>query len=180
MPGPGQPPPGHSTPISAAEPGFEVDPVARRQHARRLVGADRDAGEQGRRRLADAAGEIAQPQFVGDIEDLLDAAGARHRGQLDRRLGVARLHAGLGVMAVVEHRDREVRRPLHPDRRQCPQPHQHLAVPGDHQDAPPRLGHRQAEPDHRRRSHGAPQIKIARVVADRGGVPAGRAKPGHQ
>ena len=48
-------------------------------------------------------------------------------------LGVARLHAGLGVTAVVEHRDRQVGRPLHADRRQRAQPHQHLAVAGDDQ-----------------------------------------------
>ena len=61
----------------------------------------------------------------------------------------------------------------------APMPHQHLAVAGDDRDALLRLRQREAEPDHRRAAHGAPQIEIARIVAGGGEIPGGRAEPRH-
>ena len=55
--------------------------------------------------------------------------------QIDAALGVARLHAGLAIDAVVEHDDGEIARPLDADGGERAQPHQHLAVAGDDRDA---------------------------------------------
>ena len=60
---------------------------------------------------------------------------ARDAGQADPEIGVARLHAGLGVAGIVEHDDRQVRRALDADRGERPQTHQHLAVAGHDQHA---------------------------------------------
>ena len=61
-------------------------------------------------------------------------AGARQRRQDRRPCGVARLHAGLAVDAVVEHDDREIGRPLDADGGERAHAHQHLAVAGDDRD----------------------------------------------
>jgi hypothetical protein len=53
---------------------------------------------------------LAQRRLVGDVEGLLDAAGACDRGQTDRRVGVTLLHPGLAVGAVVENCNREILR----------------------------------------------------------------------
>ena len=50
-------------------------PVARRQHPRGLVGADRDPSEQGGRRIVDLRGEVAQRvnlKFAPDIRFRVD------------------------------------------------------------------------------------------------------------
>jgi len=51
--------------------------------------------------------------------------------------GVRGLHAGLRIQAVVDHHDREVARPLHADGGKRAYPHQHLAIAGGDDDAPP-------------------------------------------
>jgi hypothetical protein len=48
---------------------------------------------------------------------------ARDPGQRDGAVGMACLHPGLAIVAVVEDRNREVRRALHADRRERAQPH---------------------------------------------------------
>jgi hypothetical protein len=90
--------------------------------------------------------ELAQRGLVGDVEGLLDAAGACDRGQTDRRVDVTRLHPGLAVAAVVENCNREILRALHRSSRAHPTP---SAVAGDDQHAAIGLGQREAEPDHR-------------------------------
>ena len=67
----------------AAEAVLQKNAVARRQHARRLVGADRDPGEQRGRRVGEAGGKLAQPELVADVERLLEAAGLRDADQID-------------------------------------------------------------------------------------------------
>jgi len=124
--------------------------------------------------------EVLEPRVVGNVKHGIDAAAARHARKADAVVGVAALHARLGVAAVVEDRDREVRRARDADRRKPTQPHQHLAVTGHDEDSPLGLRQREAEPDHRGRAHRAPEIKIAGVIADRGGVPRRRAEPGHE
>ena len=42
-----------------------------------------------------------------------------------------------------------------------------------------RLRQRETKPDHGGAAHGAPQIEIARIVAERGQIPGGRAEAGH-
>ena len=82
-------------------------------------------------------------------------------------------------MAIVEHRDCQIWRALHADRRERAESHQHLAVAGHDEHATRGLGHCEAEPDHRRRTHRAPQIEITLVFAHRGGIPGRRTEAGH-
>jgi len=107
---------------SPAEARLQQDPIARRQYPRRFVGADRDAGEQCGRRMVNLVGEVAQSEFVDDVECLFEAAGAGDRDEFDSFSRVARLHPGLAVVAVVEHRDCQIRWPLHCDRRERTKP----------------------------------------------------------
>ena len=44
----------------------------------------------------------------------------------------------------------------------------------------PSASDRQAEPDHCRRAHRTPEIEVPVVVADRRGIPSGRAEPGDE
>ncbi len=83
---------------------------------------------------------------------------------------MAHLAAGFAVGLVVQHHDREIARLLLADGGQAAHAHQHLAVAGDHDDRQFRLRQRQAETDHDRAAHGAPQIEIAVVVAGGGDV----------
>ena len=46
----------------AAESGFQEYAVTRRQHARRLIGANGDPRAQRRRRVMDVGGKLAQPE----------------------------------------------------------------------------------------------------------------------
>ena len=88
---------------------------------------------------------------------------------------------GFAERRVVEHGDRQVGRAR--TRRWWPASpaHQHVAVPGQHQDAPARLRQRQAQADHRGAAHGAPEVEIQRPVARRGSIIGGGAEAGdHQ
>src|SRR5580704_942603 len=164
----------------ATEAVLEEDAVAGRQNTRRFVRADRDACEQTGRRIVELGSEFAQPDLVGDVESLLEAAGP---GDLDQRVtlcGMAPLHAGFAVMTVVEDGNGKVWRALHPNRREPAQPHQHLTVAGDDENAAVGPGDRQPQPDHRRRAHCAPQIEVVLVVGDRRGIPGRRAEPGNE
>ena len=89
---------------------------------------------------------------------------------------MARLHASLAVMAVVEDNDGEVRRLLDADGGERAHPHQHLAVAGDDENAFVRLRQSETKANHRRAAHGAPQIEVAIIVASGGEIPAGRAE----
>ena len=59
---------------------------------------------------------------------------------------------------------------LQADGGEAAHPHQHLAVAGDDDHRQLRLRQRDAEPDHDRAAHGAPQIEIAVVIAGRGDI----------
>ena len=124
-------------------------------------------------------GQFLQARLVLDLHHALDAAAARHLQQIDAAAGVARLHAGLAIEAVVEHDDGEVAGLLHADGGEAAEPHQHLAVAGDDGDARVRLRQRKTEPDHRRAAHRAPEIEVAVVVAGGEGVPGAGAEPRH-
>src|SRR5207344_2652475 len=52
------------------------------------------------------------------------------------------------------------------------------SVAGQHQHAAGRLCQRDAEPDHRRAAHGAPEIEVERPLAGGGSIVAGRAEAG--
>ena len=104
----------------------------------------------------------------------------RHADEIDAALGVARLHAGLAIDAVVEHDDREVA-PASGCRwwRATPSPISISPSPVMTATRRSRLRQRQAEPDHGGAAHGAPQVEIAVVVAGGGEILGGRAEAGH-
>jgi hypothetical protein len=54
---------------------------------------------------------------------------------------------------------------LQADGRETAHPHQHLAIARDHHDRQLGLRQRDAQPDHDRAAHGAPQIEIAVMIA---------------
>ncbi len=93
---------------------------------------------------------------------------------------MGRLHSGLAVALVIHDDDAQVPGPLHRDGRQRAQSHEHLAVAGDHQHPPRRLGQGEAEADHGRAPHSAPDVEVRLSIARRGGVPAGAAQSGYQ
>ena len=93
------------------------------------------------------------------------------------RRGVARLPAGLAIDLVVQHDDGEVPGLLQADGRKTAHSHQHLAVAGDHHHGQLRLRQRDAEPDHDRAAHGAPQIEIAVMIAGGGDIVGRGAEP---
>ena len=108
---------------------------------------------------------------------VLETAGQRHGDEIDARMSVARLHAGLAVVRVVEHDDGEIFRLLDADGGEAAHAHQHVAIAGQHGDAA--IGLRQSEPeaDHRGAAHRAPQIEVERMIAGRGDVIGRRAQP---
>src|SRR5271163_2691672 len=99
------------------EAGLQKHAVTRRQYPRGLVGADRNPSEQGGWRIVNPGTEVPQSEFVDDVESLPEAASTGDCDQLDTLRGVTGLHPGLAVVAVIEHRDRQVRRALHAARR---------------------------------------------------------------
>ena len=88
------------------------------------------------------------------------------------------LHARLAVVLVVEHHDGEIPGGIGADRGERAEPHEHLAVSGDHDHAAPGLRARQAEPRHGGAPHRGPQIEVQRRVAGRGHVVGRAAEPG--
>ena len=126
--------------------------------------------------LRSSADRVRQPRLVGRGHRLGEARRLRHRRDVDGRGRVGFLHAGLAVALVVDDGDGEIGRPPHRDRRERADAHQHLAVAGHHQHAALRLRQRQAEPDHRRTAHRAPEIEVERMVARRGAIVCRRAE----
>jgi hypothetical protein len=105
-------------------------------------------------------------------------AGFGNADEIDAGIRVARLHAGLAVMAVVEHHDGEICWLLDADRREAAEAHQHLAVAGDHRGAAVGTRKRKPETNHRRTAHRAPKIEIERMIACGGDVVGRRAEAG--
>src|SRR5882672_802321 len=125
--------------------------------------------------------EIADAAHGADLRHMKgvdELACLRHRREIDAGLGMARLHAGLAIMLIVEHDDDEICRLLDPDGGKTAQSHQGLAVARKHEHAKRRLCQRQAEADHGGASHGAPEIEIERMIAAGRNVIGGRAQPG--
>ena len=61
-------------------------------------------------------------------------------GEIHAETGMRVLHPRFSIAFVVDHDQRQVARLLHADGRERSQAHQHVAIAGDHQDAPGRLG----------------------------------------
>ena len=72
----------------------------------------------------------------------------------------------------------EVLRLLDADRGEAAEPHEKIAVAGDHGDAAVGPRQREPKPDHRGAAHRAPEIKIERMVAGGRGIVGRRAEPG--
>jgi len=115
---------------------------------------------------------------VGDVQRIGEAARLGDRYEIDAGMGVARLHAGFAIVLVVEHDDHEIFRLLDADRGEAAEPHQGLAVAGEHEHAALRFRQREAEPDHGGAAHGTPEIKIERMIAAGSDIVGGRAEPG--
>ena len=81
-------------------------------------------------------------------------------------------------MGIIEHDDREIVRLLDADGGEAAEPHQHVAVAGEHGDAAVRPRQREPEPDHGGAAHGAPEIEVQRMIAGGGDVVGRRAEPG--
>ena len=88
-----------------------MDPVTRRQDARGSVRRDLDARELDTVMHGKPRPQIVDAGHVVDFSGPGEPAGAGDLIETDAAAGMADLHAGLGVMPVVEHRDREVGRP---------------------------------------------------------------------
>src|SRR4051812_9211473 len=141
------------------------------QYTRRIVRGNADAREQRPIGGCQQAGELLQAGLVLNLDHALDTAAARHLEQVDAAAGVARLHAGLAVKAVVEHHDGQILRLLHANGGEAAKSHQHFAIASDDGDACLRLRQRQAKPDHRGATHRAPEVEVAVVVACSEGIP---------
>jgi hypothetical protein len=116
---------------------------------------------------------------VGDLGDRADAGAAGDQIKPGAQSRMADLHSGFVEMTVVEHDDRKVRAFVRGNRQQAADAHQLLAVTCDHDDGTLRARQRDAEADHRRTSHRAPQIEIARVVAGVEHIIGRRSKTAH-
>ena len=81
---------------------------------------------------------------------------ARDRAQIGRVGGQAGLAAGLAEALIVENQDRQILRALRADDAERANAHQHLAIPGQRQNAPLRTRQRQAERRRHRKPHAAP------------------------
>ena len=152
--------------------------VAGRQHAGRLVGRNRGLHKD---RAAAVMHQITDTSGIGHVIDMKrigESASLRHPDKIDSGRGMARLHAGLAVMPVVQHDDGEILRLLDPDGGKAAEPHQGFAVAGQHRDPARGLRERQAEADHGGAAHRPPEIEIERMIAAGGGIVSRRTEPG--
>ena len=124
---------------SCAEPLFQRNAVAQRQHAGWLLGGNQYAGEKRLAEMFQPAGKIGQGALIAYIETCPDAAGASDTNKVDSALSMARLHTGFAINAIVENNHSEIGRPLDADGRERTEPHQNFPIACDHGDAPLRL-----------------------------------------
>src|ERR1700733_4229126 len=155
----------------AADAGHDEGAVAAGEHALEIRAVDLDAGE------ARPAGDVLHAgRKCLDVGHGRDRAGVRYPAslgdadQIDGRRGMARLAAGLAVDLVIQHHDGEIFGFLQANGRQTSHPHQHFAVACDDDHRQVRLRQRYPQPDHDRAAHGAPQIKVAVVIAGGGDI----------
>src|SRR5712691_3674295 len=149
---------------------FQIGAVARRQSERQGLGLYLHLIE---KRAAAAVNARTHRRDLGALADNAGFEPARPGGRAKIHTvgGVGLLQAGLAVALVVEDHDGEIGRALYADGGEAPQPHQHLAVSGDDQNAALGLRERKSQSYHARRSHHAPQGKSERMIARSGAVP---------
>src|SRR5215467_721595 len=161
-----------------AKPVLDMNGIARRQRARRVLGLDLDhkkARPRGRR--MQRARNLLDAFHVAYHAGILEAAGPRHRCEIKAMPGMAQLHAGLAEMVVVDDHDDEVLRIADRDRGKPTEPHQLLAVAREHHDGAVRLRLRETKTNQSGRAHGTPEIIVAVVIAGGVHVVGRRAKP---
>src|SRR5580693_919005 len=82
-------------------------------------------------------------------------------------------------MGVVEYDNDEIVRLFDADGGKAAKAHEHVAIAGQHGDAPIRSRQSKAKADHGGAAHGAPEIKVQRMIAGRGDVVSCRTEPGN-
>src|SRR5215475_3122614 len=153
--------------------------VARRQHAGRIL-ARYPCLHQNRTaavvyEVADAAHRI----HVGHEKPISELARPGHGDEINAGLRVARLHAGLTIVLIIEHNDDEIARLLDPDGGKAAQSHKSLAITGQDEDPTRGLRQRKAKADHGGATHSPPKIEVEWMIAAGRNVISGRAEPTH-
>ena len=168
-------------PRFSPEPVLQKHAVARRQRAVDMAGGDRGCAPAAARRR-DPAVCAEKPRCpsrsVISVTDANAGAGCDHI-ELRAEAGMADLHSRFAEMAVVEHDDRrDCRAAWRRWSARLPMPISCSPSPVMTATGPLRLRQRQAEPDHRRAAHRAPQIEIAGMLAGIEHVVGRRAEAG--
>src|SRR5262249_7699537 len=88
------------------------------------------------------------------------------------------LAPGLAELLVVEHEHGEIPGCLIANYGQRAQPHHHLAVAGDGDHAPARLGQGEAERGWNSKAHATPGVEIFGAITGGEAIPGGAAEPG--
>src|SRR6202023_3465252 len=101
---------------------------------------------------------------------MFETAAKCHSDEVDAGMSVARLHAGLAVMGIVEHDNRKVLGLLDADGGETAHAHQQIAIARQYGDTALGLRQRQPKPDHGGAAHRAPKVEVKRMIAGRGGV----------
>src|ERR1700730_1837147 len=161
------------------EPQLDRTSVASRPHAGGSVAGDPRLDQD---RPATVVHEIANTAHgcdLGHVEPVGEPACPGHGDEIDAGPGVARLHAGLAIVLIVEHDDDEIARLFDPDGGKAAQSHQGLAITRQHENPTRRLRQRKAETDHGGAAHGTPEIEVEWMITTGRNVVGGRAEPGH-
>src|ERR1700761_7673351 len=159
---------------------FQKHPIARRQRAFDVTGADADSRQP--RSAFDLLHLGPKPDEAFDIGYFRDrwktgALGNHFEPGPEARM--AGLHPGLAEMSIVENDDREISRLLGGNRHQTADAHELLTVPGDDGNRSLGLCQRNAEADHGRATHRTPQIEIARMLAGGKDIVGSRSEAGY-
>src|ERR1700730_1199809 len=161
------------------EPQLDRATVASRQHAGGFVAGDPRLYQDRSAAVVHKIADTAHGSDLGHVEPVGELARSGHGDEIDAGPGVARLHAGLAIVLIVEHDDDEIARLLDPDGGKAAQSHQGLAVTRQHENPTRRLCQRKTETDHGGAAHRAPEIEVERMIATGRNVIGGRAEPGN-
>src|SRR5262249_5478492 len=145
---------------------------------RRIIGFDLQHDKSGAVALAQHAAAFAELGVVRNRASALDAGAGGDFFEIDTEARMALLITGLAVMAVVDDKDRQVRRVQDRDRRERADIHQELAVAGRDQHALVGTREGKAQPDHAGAAHRARhRVDMRAVMGQRGDVTRRAGKP---
>src|SRR6516225_8485646 len=119
--------------------------IAQRQDARYLLRLDPCTDQDWALACMQESAHIGRLLDPRNCPRLPEAAGERHGDEIHAGAGMARLHAGLAVMAVVEDDDGKIFRLLDPNRGEAAEAHQQVAIARYGAHAPVRTGQGEAE-----------------------------------